>query len=120
MFSRADLPDSCAIVFLVYLERLYVKALLDLYATSERWIFAGLCLVAGKVLVDPAYQNADYLWRLDLGSVQRKFSNKMEKKVILLLDLDFHGSKSDYADHIYDLLRWPRKMDLSKLHGRSH
>ena len=105
MFSRADLPDSCAIVFLVYLERLYVKALLDLYATSERWIFAGLCLVAGKVWVDADYHNADFLWRLDLGSVPLKFFNELEKKLILLLDVDIHVSKSDYADHFYDLFK---------------
>ena len=105
VFSSADLPDSCAIVFMAYLECLCEKSGVQLHATNWRWIFVGLGLLACKIWVDKAWKNTDYLRRLGLSSVPINFFNKLEKKLVLLLDIDVHVSKSDYAEHFYELLQ---------------
>uniref|UniRef100_A0A8D2CYW9 Cyclin-like domain-containing protein n=1 Tax=Sciurus vulgaris TaxID=55149 RepID=A0A8D2CYW9_SCIVU len=93
LFSAAQLTAECAIVTLVYLERLLTYAEIDICPTNWKRIVLGAILLASKVWDDQAVWNVDYCQILKDITVEDM--NEMERHFLELLHV--------YAKYYFDL-----------------
>ncbi|EHB05716.1 Cyclin-Y-like protein 1 [Heterocephalus glaber] len=101
IFNGALLPTECAIITLVYLERLVSYAEIDICPANWRRILLGAILLAAKVWQDKAVWNIDFC-RV-LGDVSLKDINELERHYLILLEYNFNVSGGVYAKYYFDL-----------------
>ncbi|CAF3600561.1 unnamed protein product [Rotaria sp. Silwood1] len=111
LFTAAQLTAECAIVTLVYLERVLSYGELDLCPSNWKRLVLGAVVLATKLWGDQAVWNVDFCQILRDITVSEM--NELEREYVQLLQFNVNVGSSIYAKYYFDLRQLAKENKIS-------